>query len=308
LWRRSALQLALVVHRTAGEGGFDGPDLDTAVMRGLEQTANGRLPAERGDAGPRLAPAEVPIQALVRTLQRDLIPRLAQVYRPTLARLSQQDVVAFGADLLGGFDEVLVARLDSLRKRGFSDADLCLDLLAPVARWLGELWEDDRCDFATVTIAVGQLQRLMRRFALGSVMPLESRSEPLSILLLQPPHETHSFGLSMVAEFFRAAGWQVVCDVGHSPALQVAQSCFDAVGLTCGCGSQLDWLRQQIPLLRAAARNDDLVVMVGGPVFARTPNAIDGLGADLCVLNAQEAPVLAERQVMAARSANSTCG
>lgn len=255
------------------------------------------------------SPADAPVETLLRALQQDLIPRLAQVYRPALARLTQQDVEAFGADLLEGFEEALAARLDTLRKRGFTDADLCLDLLAPVARWLGELWEDDRCDFATVTIAVGQLQRLMRRLALGSAAPVGGRDDQLTILLLQPPQETHSFGLSMVGEFFRAAGWLVECDVGHSPAQQVARRRFDAVGLTCGSASQLDWLRQQIPMLRQAAGHDELVVLVGGPVFLRTPTAADGLGADTCVLNAQEAPSLAERLVRAQRTSSAaTCG
>lgn len=277
-------------------------------MRGSEPIAKERLASERAQAGFMPVATDVPLDTLVRTLQRDLIPRLAQVYRPTLAQLTPQDVEAFGAVLLDGFEEALLARLDALRKRGFSDADLCLNLLAPVARWLGELWEDDRCDFATVTIAVGQLQRLMRRFALCSVVTAESQAQPLSILLLQPPQETHSFGLSMVGEFFRAAGWQVVCDAGHSPAQQIAQRHFDAVGLTCGCGTQLEWLRQQIPVLRSAARNEELVVLVGGPVFACTPEAVDALDADLCVLNAQEAPLLAERRVLAARAANVYCG
>jgi methanogenic corrinoid protein MtbC1 len=259
--------------------------------------ANAGAPRETGAT-------QAPLGPLVRTLQRDLIPRLAQAHRPALARLSSQDVAAFTADLLEGSEEALLARLDSLRQRGFSDESLCMDLLTPAARLLGSFWTDDRCDFATVTIGVGQLQRLLRRVGPGRTVQGGTGLRPLSVLLVQPPQEQHSFGLSMVADFFRAAGWAVSGGVGDhavSPRVQVGQRDFDVVGFSCGSQVQLAWLKQQIPCLRQASRNPQLVVMVGGPLFSQQPETLQDLGADLYSADAHQAPALAERLVRHAR-------
>ena len=45
-----------------------------------------------------------------------------------------------------------------LRERGVSVESLYLDLFGPIARRLGEMWEDDACDFSTVTVALGEMR------------------------------------------------------------------------------------------------------------------------------------------------------
>ena len=116
------------------------------------------------DRGPARARAFVRPGTLAQALQQDLIPQLARAHRPAPMHITAPEVDAFTADLLDGGDRAMLARLDVLRQRGFSNVDLCLDLLAPAARKLGALWDEDRCDFTSVTIGVGQLQRLMRLF------------------------------------------------------------------------------------------------------------------------------------------------
>ena len=46
------------------------------------------------------------------------------------------------------------------RAYGMPVETLYLDLLAPAARHLGELWCADACDFASVTLALGRLQEV----------------------------------------------------------------------------------------------------------------------------------------------------
>src|SRR6185437_15712510 len=70
------------------------------------------------------------------------------------------------------------------------------------------LWETDATDFANVTIAVSRLQRIMRRLG-ERFFEDANRGGDASILLTIIPGEQHSFGLSMVAEFFRRAGWNL---------------------------------------------------------------------------------------------------
>lgn len=249
-------------------------------------------PAHRVHAGP-----------LVQALQRDLIPRLARAHRPALLHVTPGEVDAFTAELLDGDDRALLARLGTLRQRSFSNEDLCLDLLAPAAQRLGALWNDDRCDFTGVAIGVGQLQRLMRLLGPHAVPTAASPGAGLRVLLARAPSEQHSFGLTMVAEFFRSAGWDVA-GVGGAVEEDVVERAsvqhVDVVGFSVGGETQLDWLAAQIPALRRASRNPQVVVMLGGPFFALQPQRAADLGADLCVPDARRASGLAVRRVRAA--------
>lgn len=261
-------------------------------------------PAQPSNPAP-VAPAFTP----TRTLPSDLTPRLASAHRPSPAQLTLNDVQAFTVDLLQGSEPALMARLDGLRRRGFTAQALCLDLLAPAARRLGDLWNDDRCDFTGVTIAVSQLQRLMRLLGAHWVPSLSDPGAGLSVLLMQPPQEQHSFGLAMVAEFFRCAGWDVAVgpggadDSGHQAAARAQAQHFDVVGFSVGAEVQLPWLRQEVAAVRLSSLNPDVVIMVGGPLFALQPQRAAELGVELCVASAHQAPWLAARRVRAGQLA-----
>ena len=66
-----------------------------------------------------------------------------------------------GADHLVGraARHVDAATAAGLRGRGVSVEALYVHLLAPAARHLGELWEDDRCHFADVTVGMAGCSR-----------------------------------------------------------------------------------------------------------------------------------------------------
>jgi methanogenic corrinoid protein MtbC1 len=104
------------------------------------------------------------------------------------------------------------------------------------------------------------------------------------ILMAQPDDETHSFGLSLVGEFFRRDGWDVVvarAGTGLEPVQCVRTETFDAVGLSVGSQLNLPWLRDRIARIRRESCNPSIVVMVGGPLFADRPERALEIGADL---------------------------
>ncbi len=249
--------------------------------------------------------AHGPALPLVHTLQRELIPQLARRHRADATRLGSSELEAFTRLVLDGDEPALLARLELLRRRGFGVDTLCLELLAPCAQALGALWSDDRCDFASVTIAVSLLQRLMR--LMGGAWPSPPVPSPgYRALLLRPPQEQHSFGLAMVAEFFRQAGWSVSAgsdDDRDTPATRARVQHFDLVGLSIGTEVQLPWLAQQVSELRRASRNRQLVILLGGPLAALQPQRLQALGADLCLASAREAAVRAAACVEARRAA-----
>ena len=64
---------------------------------------------------------------------------------------------------LSGDDSAAVAYVERLAGDTVPrSSTIFLDLLAPTARRLGEMWETDTTDFANVTLAVSRLQRIMR--------------------------------------------------------------------------------------------------------------------------------------------------
>lgn len=246
---------------------------------------------------------------LVRTLERQVIPQMVRAHRGQVGAEplpGPEDLDRFVAQLLAGDEAGMQQRLASLRQQGVTVESLYLHLLAPAARALGGMWDQDLCDFPGVTVGTGRLQRLLRElspdFEGEAPMPAHS-GEPLRrILLAQPPHEQHSFGLSMVANFFRREGWLVDGGVGSGlpdPALRAQAEWFDVVGYSCGSQSRLPWVRDAIVLLRASSRNPQVVVMVGGPAFIQHPEWARAIGADLCVTEAQQAPMLAAGLVAA---------
>ncbi len=263
------------------------------------------LVARNNEAKERLA-------HLARTLEADVIPRLVQARRhaataANAGRLSEPaqspDQVARFVALIAGESEFDVqAAVDAKRRAGLSVESLYLDLFAPAARLLGEMWSDDECDFSTVTVALGRLQRLLRELSPAFGTEIEYPANGRRALFAQAPDEQHSFGLSMVAEFFRRQGWDVFGVVGcgiESPADRVRKEWADVVGLSIGSERWLDWLQQCIAQLRAASCNPALVVMVGGPLFALHPEWVASVGADATAHDARDAPRVAMRLLLA---------
>lgn len=265
--------------------------------------------AERVSAKERLA-------RLANTLENEVIPRLVrahgrQVSSPLVSPLasphasplpiteppSEREIEAFTTLILHAPDAAVGACVEDWRARGLSVASIYLDLMAPAARHLGLLWEEDRCDFATVTVGLGRLQRLLRECSPAFGTEIAHPPNGRRILLAQPAEEQHSFGLSMVAEFFRRSGWEVLGGVGGAvadPSAQVAREWFDAVGFSVGSQSRIDWLKQRIAAVRSASRNRAVVVLVGGPLFSLDPDLAGAVGADAAGRDGGSAPALAE--------------
>ena len=190
-----------------------------------------------------------------------------------------------------------LALLETVRARGVPPARISLDLLAPTARHLGEMWENDLCTFTEVTLGLGVLRKL-----LGAVFgPLETevpvRDAARRVLLASIASEQHSFGLGMVADFFRKAGWDVAAEApGSAEALaaQTGQEWFAVAGLTLSTDEGIGPLALAIRAIRQASCNPIIGIMVGGPVFTARPELALLVGADLTAPDAEQAVLRAE--------------
>jgi len=284
----------------------------TKTMRGREAADECRPEPVSWPGGDGVAPlpldttldaTKLRVARLARTIETEVIPRLVRQHRlaadGAAAPPSAMEVQAMVQALVDDSDERIVALVQQLRDRGVSVASLFVDLLTPAARELGELWEQDRVDFATVTVSLGRLQRLLRQLSPDLGSEVKHAVHGRRVLLTQPDSEQHMFGLSMVAEFFRRDGWDVlggVAGVGIDATAWTRRDWFDVVGFSIGSEQGLPWLRNTIAEVRRLSRNPAVVVLVGGPIFSMHPQWAADVGAD-ATTDGRSAPQIAERIV-----------
>lgn len=247
--------------------------------------------------------------ALERTLRSEVIPRLVRAHREPW-REGQSvavgpgpgDADRFLLELLSDQPPSRYPTVEMLLAEGAELDALCLGLFGPVANRLGTLWRDDRCDFTTVTVALGRLHRLMRELSAMFDTARPRIARPPRALLAQPADEQHLFGLAMVAEFLRRDGWDVIGGVGAAvpdAGGRVRDEWVDVVGFSIGGDERLDWLRENILRVRAMSCNEHVRILVGGPVFVTHPEWAAEVGADGTARDAGAAVDLANELVAA---------
>jgi methanogenic corrinoid protein MtbC1 len=148
-----------------------------------------------------------------------------------------------------------------------------------------------------MTVGVGRLQQIMRALSPAFGADVSPPAHGRRILLAPAPGEQHTFGLSMVTEFFMRAGWDVASTTGmHAENLLewVQSEWFDVLGFSKGSALRVDDLAAAVTQARRHSRNGAMVVMVGGPLFAMHPEYIALVGADGTARDAETAPGAAE--------------
>lgn len=246
----------------------------------------------------RFRPVLQPIQ-VVRTIKTQIVPRIVLALRrapapkTTEAEQSPSAIELFAALTLGNDDGAAFAYVEEVLAKGSTVESIFLDLLAPAARHLGALWESDAADFAKVTLGVGRLQVIMRRLSDRFADEQGAFHAGESVLLTIIPGEQHSFGLSMVAEFFRRAGWNL-CTGPFSSHQEltslVHEHWFDIVGFSVSSDRRLDELKQDIRNIRRDSRNRHVGIIIGGPMVLAQPDLVATMGADMMSSDATTAP------------------
>jgi methanogenic corrinoid protein MtbC1 len=265
-------------------------------------------PDERSIVVPTVARRRV--GNLVATIEDEVIPRLLLSQRAHIAEMHSEITPEShaGASCIDEFVQLLLtddlevayAYIDSVRVRGVSLSSIYLELLAPAARSLGLMWEEDRVSFADVTVGLCRLHDVMRTLSASQPPATDTLPQGRRALLIPMPGEQHTFGLVMVADFFRRAGWDVWNDaIGSAGELVslVRHEWFTMIGLSVGCESHLEGVASTIHSLRRAARNKSIGVMVGGSLIAKNPELAIQVGADATGRDARQAVMQAENLV-----------
>lgn len=253
-----------------------------------------------------LAPKPKRTDIIERAIKLLVIPKLAVMNSqepqemadtPRACIVSSDEVKRFLQLVLASDTQACVNFVESLAAQGHSLAHICIDLLTPVARDLGVMWEDDTASFVDVTTGLGLLHTLLYRLG-GIFRTSGSMIDPSRrILLASLNGEQHNFGLQMVAELFRQANWEVTVEpsIGEADLVQlVRETSFAIVGLSLADTSQTSQLGNAIRELRKISANETIGVIVGGPVFVMQPDLASLIGADLTAHDAEQAVFRAE--------------
>lgn len=242
--------------------------------------------------------------SLSEVISAQILPRLLILHHERESAVGApvvepNEICEFGALAMGADAVGASSYFDEMRGRGHSLDTLFLHLLAPTARYLGKLWEEDRCDFVDVTLGVARLQEILAFFS----DPHDYRSTDVQhrAVLIAPLGEKHFFGLDMVGRFMARSGWDVSLEKGVSPkqsAELVSQEWVGVVGMALSSESGLEALARMIKHLRSASLNVRIGVMVGGPLFNDHPELAIQVGADAAASDAPTAVLLAKRLLL----------
>lgn len=256
--------------------------------------------------------------ALFRTVENEIIPRLMLLHRTEEQALARADeasndrhqvtaeqVAQFSTEVLKSHESA-IAYLKIMVDQGATLDGLCLNLLAPAARRLGELWDADVVNFTDVTIALGRMQGVLRALSASMQLPRSATAVGRKALFVSVPGEQHTFGLAMVCDFFRISGWAV-----WSESLEHMQSSglvtllreqhFDVVGFAIGNDKSIPALAELIRNVRQVSMNRHLGVLVGGPLLVTRPQIATLVGADATGADARQAMLEAEKLLAAPR-------
>lgn len=247
----------------------------------------------RGDVVQRPEPSWE--EALAQVVEGEIVPRLLlahcapQLSEPTKTIVTPSDLSDFLGLLFAPDMSSALTYVDDLRRRGLPSEAVLLDLLAPAARQLGDLWESDRLDFVSVTLGLGRLRNIMNAVDFEREPTPEHLRVARTALFLPAPGESHSFGAAMVETFFRAAGWRLPLASSCADLTALEAEYFDIVGFSLSCERNLETLRTSIKQVRRTSKNRSILVIVGGRPFNENPDEARSVGADGTALDAASA-------------------
>lgn len=241
-------------------------------------------------------------------IETQMIPLLMLAHSRPENEISAKALDPIASDFADSFAENLLEwdadralrEVEALVSRGYGIRPVFLDLLAPAARKLGRMWEEDECDFVEVTMGLWRLQEVMREVASRAPPIAGSLCAPAKSLFSPVPGDQHSFGALMIDEVFARAGWEseALIDPQRRELLTViSRKSLDLVGLTITTDSPSSALQSLIRAIRTVSANPAICIMIGGRMVNANPGLAEEVGADVSASDAFAALEIAERMV-----------
>jgi methanogenic corrinoid protein MtbC1 len=264
-------------------------------------------PKDPGKAVAQAAAERANDKRLLSLVEAEIIPRLMMAHRdpspPQAPDISRDEVVAFTHALLAQKVSEANDIVREICERGAPIQAIYLDLLTPSARYLGELWEADTCNFSEVTLCLWRIQTMLYDLSPAFQSDASARASAQTerrILIANLPGYQHTLGVSVLSEFFRRDGWVTLTIPSPQPReIQDSLSLdwFDVLALSASTDREIEDLAKIIKAARKTSRNPRLAIMVGGALFLRQPELARIVGADGSAEDATSALALAANLV-----------
>lgn len=240
-----------------------------APHRQSTRGSNARQPALETE------PAAVLESIILSNVIPELLQRHGQAARVPAPLILEKQSVELAALLLGAKPDSALNLIHAQIDHHLSAVPLYATLLEPAARRLGDLWLADSCSEFDMTIALSHLQHAVRLLGMEFLQRPLSQANAPHVLVVPLPGELHSLGATLDSEAMWYHGWSPQSEFPNdNAALQrlLKADWFDVLDLTLSVALQrqhwLPRLAETIRLARRASRNQDLIVMVGGRMFA----------------------------------------
>ena len=202
---------------------------------------------------------------------RQVVSRVAEAATARTAadrsRISPEQVALF-CDLLLVPDQPQVALdfITARRAEGATTEDVYLGYVGSAACLLGERWEEDLLTPLQVTIGAGTLYALMRAMRTSTLVN-HAPDHRRAALFATVPGEKHGIGITVAADMFRMAGWDIDLQIGmdHAQLIDRArQTQPTIIGLSLSTGERLAEMLKAILTLRLLLPAARIGVAPGG--------------------------------------------
>lgn len=280
-----------------------------ALRKVISNPLTRRKEADSGVANGQSPLSDDSINAII---ENDIIPRLMMAHsmsgfassKKGMSGIAPSDANRFALLPLRLEAANLMDEVDAFLAEGVSVEAIYIDLLAPAARRLGEMWSNDECDFVDVTMGLWRLQEVMRDISDRAPGQRAQISQQAPRALFAPmPGDTHSFGAQMIDEVFARSGWNstVVSKPLRKELLDiVSKEPYDLVGLTVSRDCPSSALQNLIKTMRGVSANPSISIIIGGHMINQNPALVAEVGADGTGADARAALSVAERLVQSA--------
>lgn len=220
-------------------------------------------------------------------MTRAQTPAAAEAYHQYLRAVRE-------GDRRSAFDVVARAR-----EQGLEMEAIYHDVLQPVLREIGRLWQENEISVADEHLATAITQAAMARLYQETFAAGDGGGPTL--IAACADLERHEIGLRMLCDLLEMEGWETVYLGATVPTGDLVRMVVDrkpdVVALSVAIAPHLPRLREMIRAIRDATAGAPPLILAGGRPFHAHPDLAERLGADLTAESARDAVALLRERV-----------
>lgn len=207
------------------------------------------------------------VAKLAKTIVSQLAEKAKKDLRSQEHAISEDSLESFCTCLLDPSPDAAVSFIKERLAEGVGRQKIYLEYIGAAAERLGKGWDEDRLSFVDVAIGTGHLYALMRAIRLKQVQSHAGFVLDKSAVFAAVPGEVHGVGISMAANIFRDADWDIDLQLGTEHDALIAHIGMvqpKIIGLSLSSQRSFEALIRLVIAIRIVAPEAVLGVAAGG--------------------------------------------